>query len=90
MLFSLPASGGAVGPEFVPDFYQSVAAILPSHAAVLALRGTVYFDGGGTTTPILIMLAWMSAAVLALLAAHAVRRDAPRLPTIGGTMALLR
>jgi hypothetical protein len=90
MLFSLPASGGAVGPEFVPDFYQTVAAVLPSHAAVLALRGTVYFDGGGTTTPILILLAWMSAAVLAILAAHVLRRDPPRLPTVGGTSALLR
>jgi hypothetical protein len=88
MLFSLPASGGAVGPEFVPDFYQAAATILPSHAAVLALRGTVYFGGGGTTTPILVLLAWMGGAILAILAAHAVRRDPPRLPAIGGTAAL--
>jgi hypothetical protein len=84
MLFSLPASGGAVGPEFVPDFYQSVAAVLPSHAAVLALRGTVYFGGGGTTTPILILLGWTGVALLGLLTAHAVRRDPPRMPSLGG------
>jgi hypothetical protein len=83
MLFSLPASGGAVGPEFVPDFYRGIAPILPSHAALLALRGTVYFDGGGTTTPILVLLAWIGGAVLAILAADVLRRDPPRLPVLG-------
>jgi hypothetical protein len=83
MLFSLPASGGAVGPEFVPDFYRDVAVVLPSHAALLALRGTVYFGGGGTTGPILILLAWSAGAVLALLAAHGLGRRAPRLPAVG-------
>jgi hypothetical protein len=88
MLFSLPASGGAVGPEFVPDFYRAIAPILPSHAALLALRGTVYFGGGGTTGPILILLAWMGGAVLAILTAHALRRDAPRMPVLGGPPAV--
>jgi len=88
MLFSLPASGGAVGPEFVPDFYRAVAPILPSHAALLALRGTVYFDGGGTTTPILILMAWTGGAVLTILAAHAVRRDPPRMPVLNRTAAV--
>jgi hypothetical protein len=87
MLFSLPASGGAVGPEFVPNFYQAVAPVLPSHAAVLALRGTVYFGGGGTTTPILVLLAWMAGSVLAILAAHVLRRDPPELPALGGSAA---
>jgi hypothetical protein len=85
MLFSLPASGGAVGPEFVPDFYRVVAPVLPSHAALLALRGTVYFDGGGTTTPILILMAWAGGAVLSILVAHAVRRDPPRMPVLNRT-----
>jgi hypothetical protein len=82
MMFSLPASGGAVGPEFVPDFYRSIAPLLPSHAALLALRGTVYFDGGGTTTPILVLLAWATAAIGAIVAAPVVRRAPPRLPVL--------
>jgi hypothetical protein len=82
MLFSLPASGGAVGPEFVPDFYRGVSPVLPSHAALLALRGTVYFGGGGTTGPVLVLLAWIGGAVAAILAAHALRRAAPRLPVL--------
>jgi hypothetical protein len=80
MLFSLPATGGAIGPEFVPDFYRGVAAGLPSDAALRALRGTVYFDGGGTTGPILILIAWAAAALIAQLAAHVVRGDPPRPP----------
>ncbi|HEV7750884.1 MAG TPA: hypothetical protein VGO71_05045 [Baekduia sp.] len=83
MIFSLPASGGAVGPEFVPDFYRDIAPILPSHAALLALRGTVYFHGGGTTAPILVLLAWAAGAVTAIIAAHALRREPPRLPVLG-------
>jgi hypothetical protein len=83
MIFSLPASGGAVGPEFVPDFYRGVAVVLPSHAALLALRGAVYFHGGGVTTPILVLLAWAIAATSAILGAHAVRREPPRLPVLG-------
>jgi hypothetical protein len=85
MVFSLPASGGAVGPEFVPDFYRAVAPALPSHAALVALRGAVYFDGGGTTEPILVLLAWATGAVGAIFAAHLVRREPPRLPVLGLT-----
>lgn len=88
MLFSLPASGGAVGPEFVPDFYRDVAPALPSHAGLLALRGTVYFGGGGTTGPILILLAWMAAGTLAIVLAHVMRRGAPRVPAVGHPVAV--
>ena len=83
MLFSLPATGGAVGPEFVPDFYRDVAPILPSHAALLALRGTVYLNGGGTVGPILILLGWAAAAIVAIFAAHVLGRKRPRLPVLG-------
>jgi hypothetical protein len=83
MMFSLPASGGPVGPEFVPDFYRAVAPILPSHAALLALRGTVYFDGGGTAAPIHVLLGWAAAATVAILAAHVLGREPPRLPVLG-------
>jgi hypothetical protein len=83
MVFSLPASGGAVGPEFVPGFYRDVALVLPSHAALLALRGAVYFHGGGTLAPILILCGWAAAALGAITLAHAVRREPPRLPALG-------
>ena len=84
MIFSLPALSGAVGPEFVRDFYRAVAPVLPSHAALQALRGTVYFDGGGTTAPSVVLLAWAAGALVAIVAAHALRREPPRLPVLGG------
>ncbi|MGH2937269.1 MAG: hypothetical protein ACRDPE_04015 [Solirubrobacterales bacterium] len=83
MLFSLPASGGAGGPEFVPAFYHSVATALPSHAAVQALKGVAYFEGGGVLGPVLILLAWITGALAAHLVAHLVRRPAPHPPVIG-------
>jgi hypothetical protein len=86
MLFSLPATGAAVGPEFVPDFYRGVAPALPSHAALDALRGTVYFGHGGTTGPILILAAWAAGALLVQLAAHVWRDEPPRPPVTGSPL----
>lgn len=83
MLFSLPATGGAIGPEFVPGLYRSVAPALPSHAALSALRGTVYFDNGGTTGSIAILLAWAAAALVVQLAAHVLRPIPPHPPATG-------
>jgi hypothetical protein len=83
MLFSLPASGGAVGPEFVPGFYRAIEPGLPSHAALVALKGTVYFHGGGTTAPLLVLAAWAVAALLVQLAAHRLRVHPPAPPVTG-------
>ena len=82
-LFSLPATGGPIGPEFVPDFYRSIAPALPSHAALQALKGAVYYGGGGTTTPILVLLAWMAAAVTIHGAARVIGHHGPWPPPIG-------
>lgn len=86
MLFSLPATGGAIGPEFVPDFYRGVAPLLPSHAALQALRSTVYFDGDGLWGPITILVAWAAAALLVQIAAHILRTDPPRPPVTGSPL----
>ncbi len=83
MLFSLPASGAAVGYQLVPGFYHAIVPALPSHAALTALRGVVYFDGGGALAPVLILLAWITAALLAHLGAHLAGRDAPHPPLLG-------
>jgi hypothetical protein len=86
MLFSLPATGGAVGPEFVPDFYRGVAPALPSHAALQALRSVVYFDGDGLSGPLLILLIWAAVALLVQLAAHALRHRPPTPPATGAPL----
>jgi len=86
MLFSLPAAGGAIGPEFVPDFYRGVAPALPSHAALTALKGSVYFDGGGTLGPLAILAAWALAALLVQVAAHVLRGQPPIPPRTGSPL----
>jgi hypothetical protein len=82
-LFSLPAIGGPLGPEFVPHFYRVVAPALPSYAALTALKGAVYFDDGGTGTPILVLSAWIAGAIIAECAAHLLHRRPPALPVMG-------
>jgi hypothetical protein len=86
MLFSLPATGGPIGAEFVPDVYRAIAPALPGHAALSALRGTVYLGNGGTTGPILILLVWAAAALLVQLAAHVLRGEPPRPPASGSPL----
>jgi hypothetical protein len=86
MLFSLPATGGAIGPEFVPGFYRRVAPALPSDAALQALRSTVYFGAAGVSGPIAILLAWAAVALIVQLAAHVLRRDAPTPPVSGAPL----
>jgi hypothetical protein len=87
MFFSLPASGGPIGPEFVPDLYQAIAVFLPSHAALVGLHGVVYFDGGGVAGAIIVLLCWIAAALAAHLVAHLLGRRAPRPPVLGATPA---
>ena len=86
MLFSLPATGGPIGPEFVPDFYRAVAPALPSHAALSALRGEVYLGGGGATAPLAILAAWAAVALAVQLAAHGLRPIPPRPPVSGSPL----
>ena len=86
MLFSLPATGGAVGPEFVPDFYRDTAPVLPSHAALLALKGGVYFNDHGIAGPLTILAAWAAGALLIQIAAHTLRSDAPTPPKTGSPL----
>jgi hypothetical protein len=89
MLFSLPATGGPIGPEFVPDVYRWIAPALPSHAALEALKGVVYFGGRGTTAPLLVLGAWIVGAAAVSVAAHALRREPPTPPVIGTPRAII-
>jgi hypothetical protein len=86
MLFSLPATGGAIGPEFVPGVYRDIAPALPSHAALVAVKGSVYFEDGGVTGALAILAAWAVAALLAQIAAHTLRANPPVPPATGSPL----
>jgi hypothetical protein len=54
----MSAAGGALGSDLVPGFFGALSGALPAGAAQSALRGAVYFDGAGTTVPLLVLAAW--------------------------------
>jgi hypothetical protein len=68
------SSGGAVTYEFQPGFHHALSQLLPNGAALTALRNTVYFGGGQTTTAILVLAAWAAAGIGLGLVAQATRR----------------
>ena len=80
---ALPASGGPLGYQFLPDFYHSFAEGLPSTAGIAALRGAVYFDGASTQGPLLVLAAWSLGGLVLYTVARAVRPAHPHPPVLG-------
>jgi hypothetical protein len=78
MLTGQAASGGPVGYLMLPDFYKLISQLLPTGAAITALRDIVYFDGQHTLVPALVMTGW---GVGGLIAVAVGRRTAPHRPT---------
>ncbi|GAA4239662.1 DUF3533 domain-containing protein [Actinomadura meridiana] len=54
----VPASGGPIGPRFIPEWYAAVGEWLPVGAAIDAVRNTVYFDGNAVGGPLLVLALW--------------------------------
>jgi hypothetical protein len=67
VVFGLPATGGAVGPWFIPDSFQLFSPLLPAGEAIAAVRNAAYFDGAATAAPLWSLAAWAAAGALVLL-----------------------
>ena len=78
VLLGNPLSGATGAPELLPAGWGTLGQLLPPGAVVDALRGTAFFDGAGTSAPLLVLGIW-TAIGLALLAA-AVRRSPSAAP----------
>jgi hypothetical protein len=66
-----PASGGSSAPELLPGFWRALSQSLPPGAAVTSLRDVVYFNGHGSTDPLIVLgLYAVLGAAVALLAAR--------------------
>ena len=63
----LPASGGPMGPRFIPEWYAAFGEWLPPAAAISAVRNVVYFDGNALGRPLLVLAAWAVAGVVLVL-----------------------
>jgi hypothetical protein len=59
VLLDLVSSGGPVGSQLLPDFYRWLAPWMPAGQLYSALRGALYFDGAGLTTPLAVLGAWL-------------------------------
>ncbi len=64
VLLDLVSSGGPVGSRLLPDFYRLLAPWMPADALYSALRGALYFAGGGTIGPAGVLAGWLVGGIL--------------------------
>lgn len=72
----LPASGGPMGPRFIPEWYAAFGEWLPPAAGINAVRNAVYFDGNAIGGPLLVLAAWAAVGVLLVLVPKKARERA--------------
>ncbi|MFI0482750.1 ABC transporter permease [Actinomadura sp. 9N215] len=70
----VPASGGPIGPQFIPQWFAAIGDWLPVAAAIDAVRNTVYFDGNATGGPLLVLALWAVAGIALVLVPKKARR----------------
>ena len=76
VLLGNPLSAAASAPELLPAGWGALGQLLPPGAVVSALRGTAFFDGAGTTSPLVVLACWLVAGT-ALLGSASARRSRP-------------
>src|ERR1700704_4564744 len=83
VLLGLVSSGGPVGSQLLPDFYRSLAPWMPAGQLYSALRGALYFDGAGLTSPLLVLSGWIAGGLLLMWVAELVpSRRRPRVASL--------
>ena len=68
LLVGNPLSGITSAPEMVP--FAWLGQLMPPGAAGSALRGFSFFDGAGTTTPLIVLACWAGVGLLLTLLPH--------------------
>ncbi|MFI7585955.1 hypothetical protein ACIB24_02630 [Spongisporangium articulatum] len=58
LLVGYPLSAQASAPEYLPSILGDLGQALPQGATATLLRSTVYFDGSGFSTPLVVLVAW--------------------------------
>ncbi|ROO86788.1 hypothetical protein EDD29_4368 [Actinocorallia herbida] len=69
MLIGNPLSGTSSAPEMLPGWTGELGRLLPPGAAGTLLRSTAFYDGGGATGPLIVMLTWLAIGAALLSAA---------------------
>ena len=77
VLLDLVCSGGPIGSQLLPDAYRWLAPAMPAGQLYSAIRGALFFNNAGTSTPVMVLLAWLVAGLVLLAAGDlAARRSA--------------
>jgi hypothetical protein len=71
------SSGGAVSPPLLPRPYAIISQWLPSGATVTALRNAVYFHANQHAHPVLVLAAWATTCLGAMVVLSHWRRTSP-------------
>jgi hypothetical protein len=64
ILLDLVSSGGPGGSQILPDFYRALSPWMPAPQLFGALRGALYFNDAGLTTPLIVLAGWLVAGLL--------------------------
>ncbi|WP_431952256.1 hypothetical protein [Nocardia lijiangensis] len=84
MLIGTPLSGTATAPEMLPGWSGTLGQLLPPGAGGRLLRATAFFDGGGSSHAVIVLLTWTAfGAALCLvggLRAHRATKTTAGLP----------
>lgn len=67
VLLGNPFSGAATAPELLPTPAGPIGGLLPPGAGASLLRSAAYFDGDGAAGPLLVLGAWTTAGLAAVL-----------------------
>jgi hypothetical protein len=73
LLVGNPLSGVTSAPELIPLGW--LGQLLPPGAMSTALRGTAFFDGAATATPLLVLATWAAAGLAVALVPKPARRE---------------
>jgi len=77
VLIDLVCSGGPIGSQSLPDAYRWLAPGMPAGQLFSGIRGALYFESAGVSTPVTVLSLWLAAGlVLMLLGALVTRRGA--------------
>jgi hypothetical protein len=74
LIFGAPASGGTVPSPYLPGIWRIVGPYLPAGAGTTAVRNTIYFDGNGIATSLIVLAAYLVVGALAAILLRQRRR----------------
>ena len=74
VIFGAPASGGTVPSPYLPGIWRIVGPYLPAGAGTTAVRNTIYFDGNGIATSLVVLAAYLVVGAVAAILLRQRRR----------------